>query len=52
MYKTLGQSDIYDSLEDLRKQNSSIFKVRSTRLSKILGESKVEQKLFDYQERQ
>ena len=52
MYKTLGQSGVYEDLEDLRKQNSSIFKVSRKRLSKILGEAKSDEKLFNYQERQ
>jgi hypothetical protein len=52
MYKTLGQSGVYEDLEDLRKQNSSLFKVRSKRFSKLLGEAKVDEKLINYQERQ
>jgi hypothetical protein len=52
LYKTLGQSGIYEDLEDLKKQNSSIFKVSRKRFSKILGEAKSDEKLFNYQERQ
>lgn len=52
MYKTLGQSGVYEDLEDLRKQNSSLFKMRAKRFSKLLGEAKVEEKLINYQERQ
>lgn len=51
MYKTLGQSGVYEDLEDARKQNSSLFKMKKTRFSKLLGESKTEEKLFIYQER-
>ena len=41
MYQTLGQSKAYESMEDARKQNSSVFKL-SKRFSKIVGESKVD----------
>jgi hypothetical protein len=52
MYQTLGQGQVYQDLEDIRKQNSSIFKVNRKRFSKILGESVADEKLFKYQERQ
>jgi len=50
MYKTLGQSGVYEDLEDMRKQNSSLFKMKRARFSKLLGESKVQEKLINYQE--
>jgi len=49
MYKTLGQSGVYEDLEDIRKQNSSLFKMKKTRFSKLLGESKIQEKLIKYQ---
>ena len=52
MYKTLGQSGVYEDLEDIRKQNSSLFKMKRVRFSKLLGESNAENKLINYQERQ
>ena len=52
MYKTLGQSGVYEDMEDLRKQNSSLFKVGAKKFSKLLGEAKSDEKLFNYQERQ
>jgi len=52
MYKTLGQSGIYEDLEDVRKQNASLFKMKRVRFTKLLGESKAEDKLINYQERQ
>ena len=52
MYNTLKQDAVYTDLEDLRKQNSSIFKVSGKRFSKLIGEAKADGKLFNYQERQ
>jgi hypothetical protein len=52
MYKTLGQSGVYEDLEDIRKQSSSLFKMKRVRFSKLLGESNAENKLINYQERQ
>ena len=52
IYKTLGQSGVYEDLEDIRKQNASLFKMKAVRFSKLLGESKAENKLINYQERQ
>lgn len=52
MYKTFGQDQIYDDLEDVRKQNSSIFKISGKKFSKLIGEAKADGKLYNYQERQ
>lgn len=52
LYKTLGQSGVYEDLEDVRKQNASMFKMKRVRFSKLLGESKADEKLINYQERQ
>jgi hypothetical protein len=52
MYNTLKQDNVYTDLEDMRKQNSSIFKVSNKRFSKLIGEAKADGKLFNYQERQ
>ena len=52
MYNTLKADNVYTDLEDLRRQNSSIFKVGRKRFSKILGESMADIKLLNYQERQ
>jgi hypothetical protein len=51
MYKTLGQTGVYEDLEDLRKQNSSIFKISGKSFSKLIGEAKADGKLYHYQER-
>lgn len=47
MYQNLGQLKVYDSIEDSKRQNSSLFKV-STRASKVFSEWKVESKLTKY----
>lgn len=47
MYQNLGQLKVYESIEDARRQNSSLFKV-STRASKVFSEFKVEDKLLKY----
>lgn len=47
MYQYLGQSKAYESMEDAKKANSSIFKI-GPRFSKLVGEWKVEQKLGKY----
>jgi hypothetical protein len=52
MYKTLGQSGVYEDLEDIRQQSSSLFKMKRVRFSKLLGESNAENRLINYQERQ
>ena len=47
MYQYLGQSKAYESMEDAKKANSSIFKI-SKSFSKVVGEWKVDQKLYKY----
>lgn len=47
MYQYLGQSKAYESMEDAKKQNSSIFKV-SQRFSRVIGEWRVANKLYKY----
>lgn len=47
MYQNLGQLKVYDSLEDARRQNSSLFKI-SKRASKVFSEWKIEDKLLKY----
>lgn len=44
MYQYLGQSKAYESMEDAKKANSSIFKI-GPRFTKLIGEWKVERKL-------
>jgi len=47
MYQNLGQLKVYESMEDAKRQNSSLFKV-STRASKVFSEWKIEDKLLKY----
>ena len=47
MYQYLGQSKAYESMEDAKKANSSIFKI-GPRFTKLIGEWKVDQKLLKY----
>lgn len=47
MYQYLGQSKAYESMEDAKKANSSIFKI-GPRFSKLIGEWKVDQKMHKY----
>jgi len=47
MYNQLGQLKVYDSLEDAKRQNSSLFKI-STRASKVFSEWVTEYRLAKY----
>jgi len=47
MYQYLGQSKAYETMEDAKKANSSIFKI-SKRFSRIIGECKTELLLYKY----
>jgi hypothetical protein len=47
MYQNLGQLKVYESIDDAKRQNSSLFKV-SVRASKVFSEWKTEDKLFKY----
>ena len=47
MYQNLGQLKVYETLEDAKRQSSSLFKIKK-RFSKIIGESIVDQKLIKY----
>lgn len=47
MYQNLGQLKVYDSLEDAKRQNSSLFKV-SARASKVFSEWITESRLIKY----
>jgi hypothetical protein len=47
MYKHLGQEKAFETMEDARKANSSIFKI-SKSFSRIVGECKAELKLDKY----
>jgi hypothetical protein len=48
MYQYLGQSKAYETMEDAKKANSSIFKISPKRFSKVIGEWVVEHKLDKY----
>lgn len=47
MYRTLGQEQVYDSIEQTRMKNSSLFKA-GPKLSKLVGESKAFRKRDNY----
>jgi len=47
MYKYLGQEKAYETMEDAKKANSSIFKI-SKKFSRIIGECKAEALLYKY----
>ena len=47
MYQNLGQLKVYETLEDAKRQSSSLFKIKKN-FSKIIGESIVDQKLIKY----
>jgi len=47
MYQNLGQLKVYDSLEDVKRQNSSLFKV-SVRARKVFSEWVAEDRLLKY----
>jgi len=47
MYQYLGQSKAYETMEDAKKANSSIFKVRKS-FSRVLGEWRTTNKLDKY----
>jgi len=47
MYKHLGQEKAYETMEDARKANSSIFKIKKS-FSRVVGECKAELKLDKY----
>jgi len=47
MYQNLGQLKVYETLEDAKRQNNSLFKV-SIRASKAFSEWKTEEKLLKY----
>ena len=47
MYQHLGHGKAYESMEDAKRANASIFKI-SKRLSKVIADWKVTQKLFKF----
>ena len=47
MYQNLGQLKVYETLEDAKRQSSSLFKIKKN-FSKIIGESIADQKLIKY----
>ncbi len=48
LYQTFSQAKVYEDIEDAKRNASSIFKVKRIKMSKLLGESIVQEKLENF----
>jgi hypothetical protein len=49
IYQQLGQTQIYNDLEDVRQKSGAVFKRRPTRMKKVFAEQLTQIKISDYQ---
>lgn len=49
IYQTLGQTQVFDDLEDVRRKSGAVFKRKPTKMKKVFAEQHSQIKLSDYQ---